>query len=208
MVQYCRTCDACQRLGKSNLQNRSLLINLPVNGTTFSKLAIDIVGPLKTCQFILTVIDFTSHYPLAYPLKSHTAMDVVKCLVEVFSQYVFPDKLLSDCGTEFLSQITQSFLVECDIGQLKTSPYHPQSNSCMECFHRTLKSMLKAFGETYPGDWDNLFPWVMFAYREVPVEGLGYSPFELLFGRNVKGVLQLVKKSWLRDDLLDNVKAT
>ena len=50
VVQYCRTCDACQRVGKSNLQNRALLINLPVIGTTFSKLAIDIVGPLKTSQ--------------------------------------------------------------------------------------------------------------------------------------------------------------
>ena len=114
MVQYCRACDVCQRLDKSNLQNRAPLINLPVIFTTFSKLAIDIVGPLKTCpsgnRFILTVIDFTSHYPLAYPLKSHTAMDEVICLVEVFSQYVFPDELLSDCGTEFLSQITQAFL--------------------------------------------------------------------------------------------------
>ena len=78
---------------------------------------------------------------------------------------------------------------------------------CLERFHRTVKSMLKACGETYHGDWDNLLPWVMFAFREVPVEGLGYSPFELLFGRNVKGVLQL-NKTGLRDDLLDNVKAT
>ena len=130
VVQYCRTCDARQRLGKSNLQNRAPLINVPVIGTTFSKLAIDIVGPLKTCQsgnrFILTVIDFTSHYLLAYNLKSYTEMDVVKCLVEVFSQYGLADELLSDCGSEFLSQITQVFLVECDIGQLKTSPNHLQ----------------------------------------------------------------------------------
>jgi len=58
VVEYCRTCDACQRLDKSNLQNRAPLINLPVIGTTFSKLAIDIVGPLMTGnRFILTVID-------------------------------------------------------------------------------------------------------------------------------------------------------
>src|SRR6218665_1755611 len=48
----------------------------------------------------------------------------------------------------------------------------------------------------------------MFAYREVPVEGLGYFSFELLFGRNVKGVLQFIKKSWMEYDLLDYVKAT
>src|SRR6218665_822503 len=137
------------------------------------------------------------HYPLAYSLKPHTAMDVVKCLVEVFSQYGFHDELLSDCGTEFLSQITQAFLVECNIGQIKTSPYHPQSIGCLERFHRTLKSMLKGCGETFPGDWYTLLPWVMFAFSEVPVEGLRYSPFELLFG-----ILRLIKKSWLGKDLL------
>src|SRR6218665_725815 len=71
----------------SNFQNLAPLINLPVISTIISKLATDIVGPLKTSQsgnrFILTVIDFTSHYPLAYSLKSHTAMGVVRYLVEV-----------------------------------------------------------------------------------------------------------------------------
>ena len=151
VVNYCRTCDTCQHLGKANVQSQAPLTNLPVIGEVFSKLAVDIVGPLKTCQsgnrFILTVIDFTSHYPLAYPLKSHTTMNVVKCLVEVFSHYGFPDELLSDCGTEFFSQITQAFLVECHLGQIKTSPYHPQSNGCLERFRRMLKSMLKGCGE-------------------------------------------------------------
>src|SRR6218665_1531892 len=134
VVNHCWTCDTCQRLGKVSIQSQA--VNLPVIGEAFSKLAVNIVGPLKTCQsgnrFNLTVIDFTSHYPLAYPLKSHEAMVAVKCLVEVFSQYRFPDELL--CGTEFISQITQAFLVECHTGQIKTSPYHPQSNRCLDAY--------------------------------------------------------------------------
>ena len=129
-MNYFRTRDTCQRLGKANVQSRAALLNLPVIDEVFSKLAVDIVGTLKTCQsgnrFILTVINFTSHYPLAYPLKSHTATDVVKCLVEVFSHYGFPDELLSDCGTEFTSQITEASLVECNYGPIKTSSYHPK----------------------------------------------------------------------------------
>jgi len=211
VVQYCRTCETCQRLGKLNMQHRAPLINLPVIGDIFSRIAIDIVGPLKPCasgsRFILTVIDFASHYPLAFALKNHTAMEVVRCLIEVFTQYGFPDELLSDCGTEFLSELTQIFLLEIQVWQMKTSPYHPQTNGCLERFHRTLKGMLKGCLETYEGDWDLLLPWVLFAYREVPVEGLGFSPFELVFGRNVKGVLQLIKKSWLDSNALDHVKS-
>ena len=91
MVNNCRTCDTCQRLGKANIQSQAPRINLHIICKVFSKLAVDIFGPLKTCQsrnrFVLAVIDLTSHYPLAYPLNSYTVMDVVKCLVELFDHY-------------------------------------------------------------------------------------------------------------------------
>src|SRR6218665_1503711 len=81
VVEYCRTCETFQRLGKLNMQHRAPHINLQVIGDIFSRIAIDIIGPLKPyasgCRFILTVIDFASHYPLAFALKNHTAMEVV-----------------------------------------------------------------------------------------------------------------------------------
>ena len=67
--------------------------------------------------------------------------------------------------------------------------------------------MLKGVGEKFPGDWDQLLAWVMFAYREVPVEGLVFSPFGLVFGRNIKSVLHLIKQSWVKDDLPEKVRS-
>src|SRR6218665_1554303 len=97
--------------------------------------------------------------------------------------------------------------VTSKIVQVKTWQYHPQSNGCLERFHGTLKSMLKGVGEAFPGGWDQLLPWVLFAYREVPVEGLVFSPFDIVFGRNIKGVLQLIKNSWLKDDMPEKVRS-
>jgi len=71
----------------------------------------------------------------------------------------------------------------------------------------TLKSMLKSVGEDGLEDWNELLPWLLFAYREVRVEGLGFSPFDLVFGRDVKGTLKLIKKSWLREDIVDTLKS-
>ena len=45
-------------------------------------------------------------------------------------------------------------------------------------------------------DWDKLIPYVLFAYREVPQESTGYSPFELLYGRDVRGPLDVLKEEW------------
>jgi len=66
--------------------------------------------------------------------------------------------------------------------------------------------MLKGLGEKFPGDWDQLLPWVLFAYQEVPVEGL-FSAFDLVFGRNIEGALQMIKQSWLKDDLQEKVRS-
>ncbi|KAL5506420.1 hypothetical protein EMCRGX_G008052 [Ephydatia muelleri] len=45
-------------------------------------------------------------------------------------------------------------------------------------------------------DWDLLIPYVLFAYREVPQSSTGFSPFELLYGREVRGPLDVVKETW------------
>ena len=45
-------------------------------------------------------------------------------------------------------------------------------------------------------DWDKLLPYVLFAYREVPQASTGFSPFELLCGRSVRGPLSVLKECW------------
>ena len=45
-------------------------------------------------------------------------------------------------------------------------------------------------------DWDKLVPYLLFAYREVPQASTGFSPFELLYGRDVHGPLDILKESW------------
>jgi len=56
--------------------------------------------------------------------------------------------------------------------------------------------MLKAFVDQYTEDWDEALSYLLFAYREVPVADYGYSPYELLFGRHMKGPLGVVYDSW------------
>lgn len=45
-------------------------------------------------------------------------------------------------------------------------------------------------------DWDRLIPYVLFAYREIPQTSTGFSPFELLYGREVRGPLDVLKEEW------------
>ena len=83
---YVRTCDVCQRLRKGGKRGPAPWHNLPVIAEPFSRIAIDIVGPLPVCRdtgsrFILTVVDHCTHFPEAVPLVTHEASDVAKALV-------------------------------------------------------------------------------------------------------------------------------
>jgi len=57
--------------------------------------------------------------------------------------------------------------------------------------------MIRSLLDRFPDAWVTALPWFLFAYREVPVETLGCSTFELMFCRTVRGPLQLVKSACL-----------
>lgn len=82
------------------------------------------------------------------------------------------------------------------VDALRTSPYHPQTDGLVERFNQTLKEMLRKTATAEGKDWDKLIPFVLFAYREVPQESTGFSPFELLYGREVRGPLDVLKEEW------------
>ncbi|XP_040209391.1 uncharacterized protein LOC120940531 [Rana temporaria] len=56
--------------------------------------------------------------------------------------------------------------------------------------------MLKRVVQKDGKDWDMLLPALLFAIREVPQASTGFSPFELVYGRRPRGLLDLVKETW------------
>ena len=43
-----------------------------------------------------------------------------------------------------------------------------------------------------PSDWDRYIPALLFSYREVAQASLGFSPFELVYGRSVPGPMSVL----------------
>ena len=82
------------------------------------------------------------------------------------------------------------------IHPIRTTPYHPQTDGLVERFDQTLKAILRKTVTGEGKDWDRLVPFLLFTYREVPQVSTGFSPFELLYGRVVRGLLDVVKEAW------------
>ena len=60
-----------------------------------------------------------------------------------------------------------------------------------------LKSVLRKFVDETGRAWDKWIPFLLFAYTEVPQASTGFSPFELVYGRQVRGPLDVLKESWV-----------
>lgn len=80
-------------------------------------------------------------------------------------------------------------------------PYHPVANGPVEEFIGTLKTMLRGMCAERPKDWDCYLAPSYFAYREVPHTILGFSPIELVYGRNVMGPLAILMELRERERL-------
>ncbi|KAM7394882.1 hypothetical protein PAMA_006561 [Pampus argenteus] len=198
--KYCTTCPTCQKTCPGRKSDRALLHPLPVISTPFRRIAMDIVGPLVKSsgghQYILVVCDYATRFPEAFPLRTITAPTVLRALVQLFSRVGIPDEILTDQGTNFTSRLMQLFQKQLGITAIKTTPYHPQTDGLVERFNQTLKKMLQKFVNDTGKDWDRWLPFLLFAYREVPQASTGFSPFELLYGWEVQGPLDLLRKSW------------
>ena len=200
VAHYCRTCAVCQKTVKKGKVFKAPLISIPPVDEPFARIAMDIVGPLvrseKGNRFILVVCDYGTKYPEAIPLKTIDAETVANALIDIFSRTGIPREILSDQGSNFMSATIKHLCSLLHIKKLKTSPYHPQANGLVENFNGTLKKMLKCYSDETAKDWDKNIPYVLFAYREAKHETTGFSPFEMLYGRHVRGPLSIVKEEW------------
>ena len=205
VVDFCRSCPTCQVVGKPNSKIPAApLIPIPAIGEPFSHVIIDVVGPLPRTksgmEYLLTVMDISTRYPEAFPLRTVTAKSVLKALLKFFTTFGLPETVHSDRGSNFLSKIFQQTMKELKVKHCVASAYHPESQGALERYHQCLKNMMKTFCLEHGSSWDEGVPLLLFATREVVQESLGFSPFELVFGHSVRGPLALMKDAMLENN--------
>lgn len=195
----CRRCQTCQKTTPKH-SPKAPLVPLPIIRTPFTRLAMDMIGPLPPTdeghKYILTVCDYGTRYPEAFPLKSTTSREVAEALIDMFSRTGIPDEILTDRGSNFTSELMGEFYRLMGIRSIQTSAYHPQTDGMAEKFNGTLKAGIKKYITENKGPWHKALPFILFAYRETPHTTTGFSPFELTFGRCPKGPLDVLKKEW------------
>ena len=204
VAYYCKTCHECQMAGKPNQPIKPAPLNpIPVTEEPFSKVIIDCVGPLPKTrsgnEYLLTVMCSTTRYPEVFPLRRITSQNIVKALSKFFTQYGIPRVVQSDLGSNFTSNLFKQTMDELGVRQYHSTACRPESQGALERFHQTLKSMLTKYCEENNADWDEGIHFVLYAVRSSVQDSLGFSPFELVYGHEVRGPLKVLKESWLNE---------
>uniref|UniRef100_A0AAX7TV04 Integrase catalytic domain-containing protein n=1 Tax=Astatotilapia calliptera TaxID=8154 RepID=A0AAX7TV04_ASTCA len=141
---------------------------------------------------ILVITDHFTKFAVAVPTKDQKSRTIAKALWENFIvHYGFPSRLLSDQGRDFESHTIKELCALIGADKIRTTPYHPRGNP-VERFNRTLLDMLGTLEEEDKSHWRDFVKPLVHAYNCTRNDTTGFSPYELMFGRQPRLPIDLV----------------
>ena len=188
-VDSCRRCQLSKR-GRSN----NIGLHKPIMCTRpFQQVHIDLAGPLvrtlKGNKYIVVMIDAFSRYVELDAIPDKTTISVADSFFQKFvCRHGCPERLCSDRGREFNSVFFKRLCELLRVKKIFTTAYNPEGNSPAERLVGFVKQSLRIFVEKKVREWDTYLAPCAFVYINHPVEAIGTTPFELIFGRTPRVV--------------------
>lgn len=137
-------------------------------------------------SYIVVFVDYLTKWVEAFPTSDQQVTIAELLLEHIICRHGVPSELLSDRGTNFLSDI---ILEICSLVGMKkiytcTSGYHPQTDGLVERFNSTIQVMIAKSTDPNGMEWDRKLPLLLFVYHSVVQDATMESPFFLLYGRD------------------------
>ena len=134
----------------------------------------------------LLLVNCTSIYPIICKLTSMIAQHVIGCLKVIFSEYGWPDTIVSDNGPCYMAEAFIKTMQEYRVNHINSSPHYPQSNGFAEKFEQTEKSLFYKAREEGPHLYKALI-----IYHNMPLTSNLQSPIQILQNRTARSQLPM-----------------
>lgn len=192
--QYVTHCRECQRRKSVPQKPPGRLVSIPPAESAFQRVGIDLLGRFPKSRhgnkWIIVCTDYLTRYAVTRALPNAGAPEVAKFLLEgIILTHGAPRVLISDRGQVFQSKTISELNRQCNIAHRMTTAYHPQTNGLTERFNKTLTDMLAIYVDLEQKNWDEVLPFVTFAYNTARQNTTDFSPFFLLHGREAETTL-------------------
>ena len=195
--KICGQCIVCLK-AKSKLQPHGLYTPLPIPDVPWIDLSMDFVLGLprsrKGKDSIFVVVDRFSK--MAHFIPCHKSDDAVHIadlfLREIVRLHGVPRTIVSDRDVKFLSHFWRVLWGKLGTKLLFSTTCHPQTDGQTEVVNRTLVQLLRALISRNLKSWEDLLPFVEFAYNRVVHSTTHTSPFEIVYGFNPLTPIDLI----------------
>ena len=205
------SCIKCQQGANRSVGGKAPLMNLPIITQPFHSAYVDLIGKIdppsaENHTHILCVMDSATHFVMATPLKRTDSVSIAENLMKQFDLVGYPQNLYCDNASNLTSDIIREIYRTMGINMKTIAVYNPQSN-LIERQNGTIKAILRKLVENEPRQWHRYLDALMFALRTTP-NASGFSPFELMFGRQARTHLSVLKELWTEQNSDPETKTT
>lgn len=186
--KYVKQCIPCARTKVVGRTNKPCLVQRkPI--APMHTLSIDLMGPYtrskKGKRYLLVISDTFSRWTDAYPLPQADTKRILSVLQEFCCRYGWPKIVLTDNGSQFSSKMWKDKLIEWKIIHHTTAIYTPRQNP-VERQNQNIKNKLRLFLQDKTHNrWDEELDGILFSIRNSTNASTGFSPAEILFGKNL-----------------------
>jgi hypothetical protein len=142
------------------------------------------LGMKKKSAYILCITDAFTKYAVVTKVDIKDAETVARAIFHNwFCKFGILGQIYTGSGKECVNNTLSAELFELlNVKHSKTSPYHPQCNSQVEVFNKTVKKYLVSYVDKSTLNWNDFLPALMLAYNTSYHSTIATTPFELLFG--------------------------
>ena len=142
---------------------------------------------------IMVVVDRFSKMSHFVPCNKSNEVSHVADLYfnDIMCLHGIPKTMVSDRDSKFLSHFWRTLWRKLGTCLLFSTSYHPQTDGHTKVTNRSLGNLLRSYVGKNLKQWDLILPQIEFAYNRSEHRTIGKSPFEVVYGLQPIGFMDL-----------------
>jgi hypothetical protein len=188
--KYILGCEVCKGTKAPNTTLRPPMGEQSVTERPFQKLYIDFLGPYPRSKSgnigIFIVLDHFSKFPFLNPVKSMSTLPIITFLEhQIFHIFGILEKIVSDNGVQFKSQMFNSLVSKYGIKHVLTAFHSPQANNSERVNRTVIKAIRAYILDNVQRNWDQHLSEIAVSLRNSFHCSTKFSPYFACFGQNM-----------------------
>ena len=182
---FVKKCSACNTFQRG--QQKEPLISTEIPDLPWQHIACDVFEHNGN-EYLVTVDHYSDFFEIDR-LQTRESKEVITCLKRHIARHGIPERLTTDCGTQFTSTRFGKFCNTYGFDHVTSSPHYPQSNGKAESAVKAAKMCMKKAEHNHQDPFLALLE-----LRNIPTETVNSSPAQRLFSRRTRTQVPTSKK--------------